>query len=144
MSSNVRDFTAALSSFAREVEGNAIEVKRHVSLQLLRGVVLGTPVGNPDLWKNPAPRGYVGGHARASWQVTHGDPAEGMVPGVDQSGARTLQDGAQVIAEADLERTTWLTSNLPYINPLEFEGHSKQAPDGWVLATVERVQAQFP
>jgi hypothetical protein len=141
---NAVQFAAELSRFGSKIDADALTLKRAVSLQLLRGVVLGTPVGNPDLWQRPAPKGYVGGHARASWQVTHGAPAASEVEGTDASGNATLSAGSQEIADADLERTTWITSNLPYIGPLEFEGHSSQAPEGWVLAHVERVKAQFP
>ena len=49
MSSNIGDFVRELDSASVAVEDDALELKRLVSLQLLDGLVYGTPVGNPDL-----------------------------------------------------------------------------------------------
>ena len=144
MSSNIGDFVRELDSASVAVEDDALELKRLVSLQLLDGLVYGTPVGNPDLWQRPAPKGYVGGHARSSWQVTHGSPATDDPQGIDPDGSPTVAKGSDVIERADLEQTLYITSNTDYIVPIMLEGHSTQVPEGQVLAIVERVKAQFP
>lgn len=138
--SNAATFAAELDAFGAQVEVDAVKLKRTVALEVLRGAVLGNPVGQPRLWKRPAPKDYVGGHSRGNWQMTSGEPANGEVPRRSPGEALAEADGVDV----DLERTIWITNNAPYINRLEYDGHSSQAPDGWVRAVVERTKARYP
>jgi len=135
---NAAQFAAELDAFGMEIEVEALAHKREVSLELLAGCVFGTPVGNPRLWKRKAPKGYVGGFHRGQWQLTISTPAEAEVS------LRTPQD---VLSEADgvvltLEEPAWVANNGPAITRLEYDGHSRQAPDGWVRAVVERLKAK--
>lgn len=132
-------FDTDLGAFGVQIEESVVDRKREAALDVLRGVVLGNPVGQPELWKSKAPKGYVGGYSRGNWQMTSGEPAEGAV---------ALRPPAAVLAEGDqvdvgLEETTWITNNAPYVGRLEYDGWSSQAPDGWVRAAVERARARF-
>lgn len=93
----------------------------------------GTPVGDPSLWKHPAPAGYVPGHARSSWNAEIG-----TVP------AATSGEGADaavfaVIDEMNVGDTLIMACSTPYIRTLEFDGHSQQAPDGFVRPACEAI-----
>jgi len=67
---NARQFSIDLSKLvANELPVAVAEVTRAISLAALRGVILKTPVGNPDLWKSKPPKGYVGGQFRSFWQA---------------------------------------------------------------------------
>lgn len=116
------------------------KITRLATLELFRGVILATPVGNPDLWKNPdmAPPGYVGGRARGSWQCTVGSPAGSDIERIDDSGSATVAD-AESKTPQGAGQVTFLTSNLSYIERLEM-GWSTQAPPGaMVRKNMDRV-----
>jgi hypothetical protein len=102
---------------------------RKVALQVLRGTVLRTPVDT--------------GRARANWQVTIGSPAAGVVDAEDSGGGMAIEAGVGVLASLPPFAEVWVTNNLPYINRLEFDSWSDQAPDGMLRITVAEVENQF-
>ncbi|GAF97668.1 unnamed protein product, partial [marine sediment metagenome] len=104
---------------------------------ILRNLVVGSPVGNPSLWQNPAsaPPGYVGGHFRRNWIVSIGGFNETEVEGVDNVGAATLAAGKATIEAWEKARrintNIIIQNNVPYANRLAL-GWSRQASAGWV------------
>lgn len=86
---------------------------RAISLRVLSGVVLRTPVDT--------------GRARANWQVAIGAGRSGEVESEDKGGGSTITAGGQTIAGQKGFDQVALTNNLPYIGKLE-DGSSKQAP----------------
>jgi hypothetical protein len=136
-------FTLDLRRFAARAGGNARLVVKKVVIDCGASIVMKTPVGDPLTWANPgmAPAGYVGGRARGSWQYGRGTATEGEPGGVDASGSGPLgriSAGAQAGDAADVH---FITSDVPYMRPLEYEGHSGQAPDGMVRKTISEYQA---
>lgn len=115
---------------AATVEGAGPESVRRMAMRVLTGVVMGTPVGNPALWKFPAPPGYVGGRARANWFISSGGPHTQPTNEIDASGSNTIARGSADIASFS-GGTLYLTNNVPYIVLLN-NGWSKQAPIGWI------------
>ena len=100
----------------------------------------GTPVGNPSLWKHPAPPGYVGGFARASWYTFVAEGAGGS-PAIGEVGANSdpVAQADAAITDAHLGHTIWEVNGAPYAVALEF-GHSTQAPAGMVRMTLSASQ----
>jgi hypothetical protein len=94
-----------------------------------------SPVGNPELWKFPAPKGYVGGRFRANWQYGFNVTPSGTSENKDKEGEETiakLSAGiAQVTGAAGIH---YIVNNLPYAQALEY-GHSTQAAAGMVGIT---------
>lgn len=107
--------------------------KKKIALDVFRRVIMRTPVGYPPSWQHKAPKGYVGGHARANWQTSVGSPADGTVESTDVNGP--LNQMLPGMAAVDGDESIFLTNNLPYINRLEY-GWSGQAPEGMVGITV--------
>ena len=132
-------FDRELSAFGVEIVEEGTRLLQEVTIDTLRGVVFGNPVGQPRLWKRKAPKGYVGGYHRAQWQVSSGQPAEGQV--ARRSPQEVLSDAES--AGLELGETAWITNNGPAITRLEFDGHSSQAREGWVRAVVERIRAKY-
>ena len=127
MSSNIREFSLALSKDARDWAPEQVQkAHRAVALEALRGVVQMTPVDT--------------GRARANWQVTQDAPATGEVDATDKSGAGTINIGAGEIAKAQPYTITYIANNLPYIEELE-GGSSTQAPAGMLNATYSRLKS---
>ncbi len=131
-------FGSDVAQFAQFAGGQMTRVVQTITLELATAVVERTPVGNPSLWKGPAPKGYTGGRLRANWQFTAGSPATGELDTTSHGTALTrIAAGIDASAAGGI---TWLTNNLPYAVPIEFEGHSKQAPAGMVRISVAEVQ----
>lgn len=129
-------FSLAIDAFVRKAKAAPELVVRKVATEVLTGIVLKTPVGNPDLWKGKPPAGYVGGRARASWEIgLNRIDADANVTITDKDGRRTIARGMAKLANYKPDDTVWIASRLPYINALEY-GHSRQAPAGMVRVTL--------
>lgn len=134
-------FALDLSRFVNKAKGNARLVVKKVVLDAGTSIVMKTPVGDPDTWPMPAPAGYVGGRARGSWQYAKGSPDETEPGTIDESGNTSIGRIAAGALSGDAADTHYITSTVPYMRPLEYEGHSKQAPDGMVRKTIAEYQA---
>lgn len=111
-------------------------VVRKIALELLRRVVLRTPVGNPDLWQSRAPRGYVGGFLRGNWQVTIGTPAGGTIDQFSTSAEQVIAEQSGAVSSWDGDGAIFIVNNAPYSMRIE-RGWSSQAPQGMVQITLE-------
>ena len=147
-------FALQVKEWADKVAKRSDIALQDLMLSLARKVDERSPVGQPALWKNPAPKGYVGGHFRANWQFSIGGPAVGEIPGADPSGAKTLGRIQAEIKAARMGQVLYLVNNVPYAIPLEY-GYSRQQPAGIVGRTaiefnsilrdsVERAKAATP
>ena len=96
------------------------EVRKRV-LRAFTEIVLRTPVDT--------------GRARGNWLTGKGYSAGYSENVADQSGATTIQNGANEVASwkpiFSVQNEFWITNNLPYIKFLE-DGKSDQAPAGMV------------
>lgn len=136
-------FSLDLSRWIGKAGRNGRTVVKKVVLDLGSSIVVKTPVGDPDTWAGPAPAGYVGGRARGSWQYQKGAPAEGEPGGVDPGGGSSISRIAAGVAIGDAATVHYITSNVPYMRELEYEGRSKQAPEGMVRLSVTEFQSHI-
>ncbi len=105
-----------------------------VALAIDRRLVLGSPVGNPDLWKHPAPKGYVGGRFRSNWLPSINAPRTDQAPISD---AAAVEGEAQEVFSAAPEfPLLFLSNNMPYATALQY-GSSTQAPSGWIETAID-------
>ena len=118
-------FSAQLKSAIGKQQGWANRVWKRAVVDAFVQVQIKTPVGDPSLWQSPAPAGYVGGSARASWLI--GDANDGAI------GATNVSINGQKIP--DIGGSVLMYSNIPYIERLE-DGWSSQAPNGMVKTTI--------
>lgn len=121
-------FELDIQKFAEKCGKNANMVVRKTVLDIGRSLVEKTPVGNPDMWQNPdnKPDGYVGGHARANWSHSIGEPVIQEFIGIDPSGSATNARIAASIPGDAAGKVHYLQNSVPYIEALE-DGHSQQA-----------------
>jgi len=118
----VSDYGADIRRFmAGASREQASVATRAVSLRVLSGVVLRTPVDT--------------GRARANWQASVGQGGRGEVDAEDKGGGATIERGAAAIGQQRGFEQVVLENNLPYIGKLE-DGSSRQAPDGMVANTL--------
>ncbi|MCC7172583.1 MAG: hypothetical protein IT459_19200 [Planctomycetes bacterium] len=147
------EFERTVREFAAGIGPQLVApLQRTLTLQVLDGVVKMTPVGRRELWAanitrkekglKPLPEGYLGGHARANWQVTLGGVPIDTVDAIDESGELTIAKGSATAQAIPPFSVAFVTNNVAYIEELE-DGHSTQAPEGMAAKTLERVRAQF-
>lgn len=134
-------FALDLRRFAEKAGANAHTVVTKFSQDVLKGVVERTPVGNPSLWKSPAPAGYVGGRLRANWNVSLGTPDLSTDQPASAKGSAFAR-GASVIATWQ-GQDIYLMNSMPYVREIEYSGHSSQAIAGMVRVTVADAQAML-
>lgn len=97
-----------------------------------------SPVGDASYWKNPPPKGYIGGRFRGSWNLGIGVvPAD--VETIDPSGAETQGRIIAAIPQKASGEVYYLVNATPYGRRIE-EGWSRQAPQGLVGLTVIEFQ----
>jgi len=134
-------FALDVSRFVAKAEANAKAVAQKVTIDVLRSVIDKSPVGNPALWKSPAPAGYVGGRFRANWNTSVGRADTATTTKTDAAGSGTKSRGAVVVQGWDGQGDCYITNSLPYGPELEYKGHSSQAPAGMVRVTVVEFQS---
>jgi hypothetical protein len=120
-----------MSQIVARATGHVNDKIRAATSEVFSNIIQMTPVGNPSQWKNPAsaPAGYVGGRARGNWQCTIGAPfvGEDRTSTVEKIQSTIPRHAGSVV---------YLTNNVPYIGRLEYDAHSRQAPNGMVRVSV--------
>jgi hypothetical protein len=87
-----------------------------------------------------AGKGYTGGRFRGNWSVAFDSPPMGTLDRIDPVGGQTIAEGSSVLAQFKAGRTIYIVNNLPYAHRLEYEGWSKQAPEGMVRVSIAEFQ----
>lgn len=153
---NAANFVASLAKFTgKDVPEAVVRFHRRVQLELMRRIILASPVGLRTRWKinqgrkrnKLLPKGYVGGQFRGAWQLTLGTPStldvrtpKGGQPRkpIDVATGRSILQGLKPFT------VSYLANNLPYAAVLN-EGRPKGTPwtkikeIGWIEATVASV-----
>lgn len=117
-------FTRDLKKFNKISMDNYRNVKRLSSFDLFSSIVITTPVDKGVLRNN-----WFADIGRGSTKTT----TEG-----DIGGQGTISEIERVLQGVDVVKDVFLTNNLPYAEPIEFDGHSAQAPTGMVRVNTIR------
>lgn len=133
MPSNINEFERDLRLFQNVIVPEELnKLVRRLSLQVLRRVVLKTPVDT--------------GRARGNWIVAVNRIPQGIVEieklTRQEATDLSLSRGVPIIEKSKPFTAISIANNLPYIGVLEFGG-SKQAPQGMVRVTLAEIQSQF-
>jgi hypothetical protein len=141
--------------FAKKTLRRADLLIRAVGIKTFSAVIRDTPVGDPDLWQsswldtkgratvsnNSHLEGYVGGRLRGNWRCSLAMPDETVSGEFDfPSASAALSAVNDTCNAADRKKTLWLSNSLPYAYRIEYEGHSRQAPEGMVRRNVTRIK----
>lgn len=102
---------------------------RALCLKIDRQVVLKSPVDK--------------GTFKANWNVSFGSPDTSVTDKTDTSPIKTVNSSSASIIAANNKlktyktgTTVFITNSMPYAYRLEYEGWSKQAPQGMVRTTI--------
>lgn len=132
-------FALDLKAFADKAGKKADDAVGLIVVKVAEKLDLRSPVGDARYWKHKPPKGYIGGHFRANWQLGVGIRPSGEIKGADPSGSATQGRILASVPEQAAGKVYWLANNAPYAQRLE-HGWSRQAPQGLVGLTV----AEFP
>lgn len=158
--SNAPQFIANLNAWVNDnARKQPVQILKKVCADAIRGLVINTPVGNPEAWAiNEGRRakglsiirraGYVGGHMRRNLQANIGTPLRTELPGVDPSGARVTQEMRAVVATITRPVRVHFTCPVPYAEVIEYgsgskKPWSKQAPNGVFGPTLEGLRQLY-
>ena len=133
-------FGSLIKQWADKKKLDIDKVARAFVVQISTSIILKTPVGNPDLWKSPAPPGYVGGRARNNWFATIGELSSETTKNKAKSGQAAINKTKSATKQLKAGNVFYLTNNLPYIRRLEYEGWSTQAAAGMVRVSVSEAE----
>lgn len=153
---NAANFLASLRAFSgKDVPAAVEKFHREIQLELMRRIILNSPVGNRQRWKinqgrnkrNLLPKGYTGGQFRGAWQLTLGSPSTQDIrtpKGGKPARPIDAAQAKQILANLKPFTVSWLVNNLPYAAVLN-EGRPKGTPWtkikqlGWIETTVAEV-----
>lgn len=116
--------TPQVAGILAELERFTERAVRTVAVEVTAELQLATPVDT--------------GFARASWVPSVGTPSDADGGSPDAPSQAAAEQGlARVAAYRLADGKAFVTNNVAYIRRLD-QGHSKQAPAGFVRASVER------
>ena len=121
-------FSADIRRAVNQAGENMEQATRGALLELTSKVILRTPVDT--------------GRARGNWQASINSPEQSTVAKASASGGSAIAD-AQSAINAAPGNVYYLTNNLPYIQRLEFEVWSRQAPNGMVRISLREMGIVF-
>ena len=148
---NVRQFNISLEHFGKSLPKKVGQLQRRAALTIMRDLIVGSPVDT--------------GRFKSSWMVGIGVADRSVMPtrrgSERESGASKREERKRLNANSrDASATSFdrlklltpetvngkepiiISNNLPYATALA-DGHSQQAPSGWIEAAVSRAQREL-
>lgn len=129
---NLHEFEVDIRKFAQLIEADVLIITRRIALDLLRRIILKTPVDT--------------GQARSNWHVGLGNPDRTVVfldeerkLSANEAASVAIHAGTGKINTAGVFQTIYISNNLPYIVVLE-KGSSRQSPEGMVEISIAEVE----
>lgn len=133
-----KEFSLAVGEFVRKTNADMDVVVRKLCFEIGRRIIMRSPVDTGRFvhnWLfgvNYLPTAHLGRR-----DDPKGQPPEPVRADAVQRWAEYTQE-----ARADAE-VMWIVNNMPYGYRLEYEGWSKQAPEGMVRITLEEVETMM-
>lgn len=121
-------FEQQLKGFGVKTLKRVDQVRRASVLELFKLVIFATPVDT--------------GRLRGNWQTTINSPNWAAIDRLDLGGGAAMSEAVATLGS--LVDVVWFTNNLPYVERIEYDGWSKQAPEGMVrrhVASWKRIVA---
>lgn len=126
------DFHKRFTVIAEKIDQNLNKMVRKVVIAADQAIVLSTPVDT--------------GAARSNWlvgldqpnraKIPPYSPGQGLGAGEGANASAAMEQCQQTVAQYKNGQTVYISNNLDYIQALN-EGHSAQAPAGFVEAGVQ-------
>ncbi len=138
MSQSINVFRVGIDAWVKKAQAGINDAIVLAATNLVSNIVKGTPVGDPSTWAKSPPDDYIAGTARGNWIASiNGYTASFNELGYTRSEEEVISDAVAMI-ESSIGQTFYLTNSAPYINRLEYEAWSNQAPAGMVRLNVSQ------
>jgi hypothetical protein len=136
-------FNARLEKIAKEYPRRYFApIVKRTAEKALHEVVKRSPIGDPALWKSPAPAGYKPGTFINNWFVEVGGISARIRSTPDPSGSASLNEISNLESlDSNPFVKIYVHNSLPYAHRLE-NGWSTQAPMGMVALTVTSLRSR--
>lgn len=121
-------FATDIKTWAEKSMASYESVFKQIALALFTSVIRDTPVDT--------------GRLRGNWVISSYKPKKKTVEIVDPTGSKTTADVEKHIRGLKMNKkavSVFLTNNLPYTARIEFDKHSKQAPQGMMRINAARI-----
>jgi hypothetical protein len=119
-----QSFTAAVQAWGVDALIRVDKVRRASALELISLVITATPVDT--------------GMLRGNWQTKLNAPVTSHIVRLDKGGNAAI---AEALANlGSMVDVVYMTNSLPYAEKIEYEGYSRQAPQGMLRANVAKWQ----
>lgn len=123
-------FSFSIKEFCEKTQANVDQINRAVALDLLKKVVMKSPV--------------LLGWLRGNWQVGQNNQlVVGTIERKDPSGQETIAAGSAVIGGLKSGGVIWISNNLPYARRIEYGWSTVKAPAGMVRISMIEIQSEF-
>jgi hypothetical protein len=120
-------FSLAIGRYVDKTVEQMDVIHKKLGLELLRSIVLMTPVDT--------------GRARTNWFMQPFQTGDLTTVEADPTGGAAIRLAAATIQGVKLGgKPLWIYNRLPYIRRLEYAHWSKQAPQGMVRVSIERIR----
>jgi hypothetical protein len=136
MKTNLNQFLKQYRANQQKVLEASAKIINTSLLEMYKRIIDRTPVGNPSLWKYPAPKDYVPGTLKASWRIDFSGntkDSRGRFTSASQignSGGISFK-----INSTNSNARAAIYNNQPYAQRVE-TGWSTQAPSGMMRITL--------
>ncbi len=113
-------FVSDIKRFVRRTDKRFDLVFQGTCLDLLSKIIKRTPVDT--------------GRLAGNWSVGINNIPRDVIENTDTE--KAVEYGMLRLSDAVIGDVAYIVNNLPYVHPIEYEGHSEQAPEGMVGITV--------
>jgi hypothetical protein len=140
---NVRKFENGLRTMKTEISKQSLDFFKRFMHELCVAMIMETPVGNPRLWKSPAPKWYRPGTARRNWRLLrHKGGSSRIFRTPDPTGQLAMATCFRTLAATRKPEVLFLVNPVPYMPALE-TGWSSQAPSGITRVVAARLARKY-
>lgn len=113
------------AEFDREAQRSLFEVKNVRNAAIMR-------ISERIIQQTPVDTGALKG----SWRTQVGTPNAADIPIEDDTGSIPIAENVTVVNKLEMDQTVYLSNGLPYSEEIEFDGKSRQAPQGMVRKNI--------
>jgi hypothetical protein len=136
MKTNFKAFLKKYEANQQKVLEASEKIINATVLEMYKSIIDRTPVGNPSLWKYPAPKDYNPGTLRNSWQISFSKTLRNTQGQFASAGQISNSGGVSLKINSDNSNVgVMIYNNQPYAQRVE-TGWSTQAPSGMMRITV--------
>jgi hypothetical protein len=120
----MKSFSAAVKAWGIDALKRVDKVRRASALEVFMLTIYATPVDT--------------GRLRGNWQTAINSPKTSHITRLDKAGGEAVAEAMANLGS--MVDVVYMTNSLPYAEKIEYEGYSRQAPNGMVRVSAAKWQ----